>query len=404
MSQPVDSPEGEADGQVRDIPQPPGEGPQSAFTRAEPSPPARRSGRAALWLAVLALVVVAGIAASPFWAPFVAPLLPWGRQPADREQRLAARLAALAEESAAARLALARTQSQQSAALRRLDDEAAAIAALKAGFADLGRRLDGVAAQAAARPAVDAAAVQRLQQEVAELGKRAGDLAGRVAALEAHMAALARPPNETPALILALLEMREKIDAAQPFTAQYAAFLALAQQRPDLLAAARPLAALAQSGVASRAALARDLAHLARTAASARPAAASPPGGGGWSALVLEQLRRLVTIRRISGDRQTPLEASVAQAEADLARGDLGAAVTRLQALPGPSAEAVRPWLEAARRRLSAETALLRLQRMLVTRSLQHAMPAAPAAGPEPGARAPDREPGPARPQGRSGP
>ncbi|MBO0736792.1 MAG: hypothetical protein J2P48_09515, partial [Alphaproteobacteria bacterium] len=55
----------------------------------EPGPPAaphpvRQRGAArfiALWLGTL-LVVVAGVALSPFWAPVLAPLLPWGSRPA----------------------------------------------------------------------------------------------------------------------------------------------------------------------------------------------------------------------------------------------------------------------------------------------------------------------------------
>src|SRR5690242_15814062 len=49
----------------------------------EPTRPRRRSGRAALWLALLLILTLAGVASSPFWAPQVAPLFPWGENRED---------------------------------------------------------------------------------------------------------------------------------------------------------------------------------------------------------------------------------------------------------------------------------------------------------------------------------
>src|SRR5215467_13001750 len=59
----------------------------SAEPVSEPPAPAGRragSGRQAIaWLAALLVLLLAGVAASPFWAPAIMPLLPW-------EQRAAA--------------------------------------------------------------------------------------------------------------------------------------------------------------------------------------------------------------------------------------------------------------------------------------------------------------------------
>jgi hypothetical protein len=343
----------------------------------------RAHGRGAtMWLIALLVLLLAGIAAAPFWAPSVMPLLPWNRyHAADHEQASAARLAALEQQNAA-------LKSAQGALSRRLGDTAAAIAGLKSGLASLGPRVDKVAAQMSAQTAVDPAAVRKLQQEVAGLGQRAGDLADRIAALETRMAAPARAEGKEAALLVALLQMRERLDAATPFAVPYAAFLALAQDRPELLAAAKPLAAPAQDGVASRAALARDLARLAGPIATARPPAAADD----WSGRMLDQLRRLVTIRRIGGGHKTPPEAAVEQAQADLARGDLAAAVQAIETLSGPSATAAQPWLAKARRRLAAEAALTDLQQKLETGIAQQAAPASPAAAPD---HAPPPRPGP---------
>lgn len=332
----------------------------------------------AIWLAALLVVVVAGVLAAPFWAPWVTPLLPWHRNPAtDRERALTAGLAALQQQNAALR-------SAQGVLSHRLGESLATIAGLKSEIAALGRRIDAVAAQKAAQPVIDPATVHKLQQQVAGIDRRAGDLAARIAALETRMAAPARAPevhtkDREAALLVALLQMRERLDAGRPFAAPYAAFLALAQGRPQLLAAAAPLAPLARDGVARRAALARDFSRLAGAIATAH----GPAAANDWSGRILDQLRRLVTIRRIGGRHETPAEAAVARAQADLARGDLAAAVPAIAALSGPPAAAARPWLAAARRRLAAETALARLQQQVEAGIARPAAPASPAAAPD---------------------
>jgi hypothetical protein len=59
-----------------------------------PDKPPRRSARAALWMAGLLILVLAGVALSPFWAPQIEPLLPWGEN-RDEYSALAARVAAV---------------------------------------------------------------------------------------------------------------------------------------------------------------------------------------------------------------------------------------------------------------------------------------------------------------------
>ena len=420
-SQPQDSPDNEADERASELPRPP-DSPQTAPVR-------RGATRHTGWLVLLLLVAIAGVTTSPFWAPQVMPLLPWTGD----EQTLATRLAALEKQNAAAHAELAGLRAAQDTSSRRLARNEAVIAGLgrrldtvaaqsgssaglEAKLTSLGRRLDAIAARPAAdpatlqklqqdvaslatklagfgrrldtiaaRPGIDPAALQKLQQDVAGLDKRAGDLTNQVAALETRIAARPHPAGKETALLLALLQMRDKIEKSQPFAAQYDAFATLAQGRPELVTAAAPLAPLAKSGIASRAALAHDLSRIADSIAAASPAAAAGSGTSeDWSAQVLDQLHRLVTIRRLDGGRQTPAEAAVAHAEADLTRGDLAAAVATLQTVSGPSATAAQPWLAAARQRLTAETALSRLQQMLAARALQKVAPASSASAPQP--------------------
>src|SRR5260370_27549561 len=82
----------------------PGEG-APIHADPEPSPPAAAdparqpaSRRSALWLSAVVILIVAGVGLSPFWAPDVAQLLPWGAGPGlagEDYAALAARVAAV---------------------------------------------------------------------------------------------------------------------------------------------------------------------------------------------------------------------------------------------------------------------------------------------------------------------
>ena len=128
--------------------------------------------------------------------------------------------------------------------------------------------------------------------------------------------------------------------------------------RPDIAAAAAPLAEPAKSGVASRAVLRERLRALAGAIATAQPA----PADRDWARRAWARLRGLVTIRRVDGAGQSAAEAAVSAAAAGAggrrpaARGD-GARQAHRSA-----AEAARPWLQMARQRLAADAALHRVR------------------------------------------
>jgi hypothetical protein len=403
------------------------QGPESGATPEEPAAapaiePARqprRSARAALWLAGLLILVLAGVALSPFWAPQIEPLLPWGEN-RDRYAALDARLAALEARPVAPATAIDAVQSlahrvdqldsrlaavekrptppsvdadainsAQSALARRIDQlEAAAksdLGPLRAGMQQLEQRLGAIETQSASRVASETAALKDMQQELARVGKVEGDLADRVAALEreAHSQNNAELRADGMAALL-LGQMREAIEQARPFLAEFDAFIRLARGS-DLAAAAQPLAEPARNGVASRAVLVKGLAELAgRMAVASEPAAKSD-----WREQTLARLRGLVTIRRIDGSSHPGSdggsEGAVGIAQAALARGDLAGAVAALEPLTGADAEAARPWLVMARERLAAEAALDHVQELLTERL--GSAPAAPGAVP---AKVPD--------------
>ena len=391
----------------------------SSAPAVEPARPPRRFVRKALWLAGLLIVILVGIALSPFWAPQIEPLFPWGENRAEyaalaarvaavearpvapnmgsdavqsalsglarHVDQLDSRLAAIEKRPAPPSLDTDAINSAVSALGRRVDQlEAAAkqdLGPIRAGVQQLDQRLAAIETQSAARMASDTAASKDLQQELSRIGKAEGDLADRVAALEREAHSQNNTDLRADGMAALLLgQMREAIEQARPFPAEYDAFIRLAQD-PHLAAAAQPLAEPARNGVASRAVLVKGLAELA----GQMTAAGEPAVKSDWREQTLARLRGLVTIRRIDGSSHTGSDGAVGTAQAALARGDLAGAVAALEPLTGADAQAARPWLFMARERLAAETALDHIQELLTERLASP--PAAPGAAP---AKAPD--------------
>jgi hypothetical protein len=385
----------------------------------EPAGPTRRSARgfarAPLWLAGLLILILAGVASSPFWAPQIEPLLPWGEN-RDDYAALAARVAAIETRPVAPSPGIDAVQSAMSQLARRLDQldsrlavvekrpappsvdtdainsalgalgrrvdqlESAAkpdLGPIRAGMQQVEQRLAAIETQSASRIASETAASKDMQQELSRLGKVEGDLADRVAALEREAQSQEKPELRADGMMALLLgQMREAIEQARPFPAEFGAFIKLARGS-DLAAGAQPLAEPARNGVASRAVLVKGLAELAGRMAASDPAVKSD-----WREQTLARLRGLVTIRRIDDSSHTGSNGAVGAAQAALARGDLAGAVAALEPLTGADAEAARPWLLMARELLAAETALDHVQELLTER-LGGSPAAAPAKVPD---------------------
>ncbi|HEY1432147.1 MAG TPA: hypothetical protein VGF39_11070 [Stellaceae bacterium] len=391
---------------------------------AEPTRPVRGFSRAALWLASFLILILAGVALSPFWAPQIAPLLPWGDNRADYTA-LAARVAAvesrpgspssdidavksamnalarrvdqietgidallakIEKSPAAASADSDKVSSALSALARRVDhleastneyrQAEAAAAATRAGVQQIEQRLATIETQSVSRMASEAGALRNTEQELSRLGKLQADIADRISALEREGQAQAGDELRTSGTLALLLgQMREGIEQERPFPAEYDAFARLARDS-ELAAAVQPLAEPAHNGVASRAVLVKQLAELSRQVT----AESEPESESDWGAQTLARLRGLVTIRRIDAASKTGPEAAASSAQTALARGDLPGAVAALDPLTGANADAVRPWLRMARERLAAEAALDRLQEILTARL--GSPPAGPVAAP----------------------
>jgi len=347
-----------------------GEGAQSA-------PPAGGSRQTVWWLAALLLLVIAGVGLSPFWARDVVPLLPWGSQsaaPSEDYAALAARVVAIENRAAAPPPDIAAINSAGSALARRVDQletardadrqTDAAVAGVKAGLQQLEERLSAFEARSAARADSETAELEKLRQQLSQVGSISSDLADRLPAIERRVGAAGSAVRTDAALLAALLTMREAVEAARPFATEYDAFIALAHDQPDLIAAAQPLAGLAQAGVAGNAVLSERLEQLSGRIVPA----VAPPVDSDLRTQALAWLHSLVTIRRIDAASQAGQAPAMNVAEGALVRGDLPGAVSALQTLSGPKSGAIQSWLQTAQQRLAAEASLAHLQELLVAR------------------------------------
>jgi hypothetical protein len=354
------------------------------------TPAAATFRQAALWLAVLLVLVIAAVALSPVWAPAIAPLLPWGAKPAPvaaEDAALAARVTALEARPAPATVDLDPIKSALTSQALRIDrlqaalaaqsQDQAAAAADKTVVQQLTQRVAAIEAQAASKSAESG----RSEQELARLSTAANDLGGRLSALERRVSAQGSTDRTGTALLLAVLQMREAIGDARPFPAAYDAFKGLASGDAALLAGAAPLAQAARDGVANQAVLRERLDNVGNEIARR---ASKPAGKLRWWEQALDRIKRLVTIRRIGVAAHAGPEAAVNAAQSALAAGNLAAAVSALGSLNGADAEMAQPWLRLARDRLAAEAALARLQELLAARlgAATRPSPAAPASSP----------------------
>jgi hypothetical protein len=328
--------------------------------RPATEPPGRRYRTTAIALAAGIAVLVIIDAAAPLWAPPLLRSLGWETAAEGPDPALSERLD---------RLEATQKQDRQDAAnsLAALQQPAGQVAAT---VQQLDHRIAALEAKPVATAGVPPGEIADLRQQLAKLASTITELGTRIDAAERTIAAEKATPAQNAAdptdsaLLLTLLRIRDAIEVARPFAAEYDAFAALAQSRPEIAAAAAPLAEPAKTGVATRTVLIARLHALAGAIATAE----APPTEADWGDKVLARLRGLVTIRRIDGAAQSEPEAAVSSAERTLRGGDLAAAAAALDHLAGPPAEAARPWLQMARQRLAVEATLHRLEELLTSR------------------------------------
>jgi hypothetical protein len=354
-------------------------------------PDGRRGGRGAAAIGALATLVVA-LAASPYWAPPIASVLPWGGTPEGKTltadtTALEAKLSALdarlagftqAQQRAGAleqRIAQLEQRPPAAAPNPRDTQQAQALSALSDRVAALEQRTTALAAANSSQAASDA--TKGLQADVQALSQKLAEQSQLLAKLQSQEASGGADRTDA-ALVVAAGQLRAALQTSRPYAAELQAVEALARDQPDTLAELRKLDGRAQQGVPTLATLTQQFPALAQRVARARTPAAADDS---WRARALAKLKGLVTVRRV-GDRSAELDGSdagLAAAVAALGNGDLAGAVSAARRLEGPAAQAVAPWLEDAQARLDAEASLAALDATLMRRFLAN-----PAAGAKP--------------------
>ena len=169
------------------------------------------------------------------------------------------------------------------------------------------------------------------------------------------------------ALILAVGQLRDVVRQGRTFTREMESVVALmpefldgGKDAPELIAV---LQSHAEAGVATQAALRRSLTDISVAVLQAD----RQIEGDGWISAAINRLGNLVMVRRVDHSAAADsTDARLARAEADLAIGDLAAAVNVLDGLSGPANEAIAPWLEQARATLVVEQALTALNTIAI--------------------------------------
>ncbi|HEX6443289.1 MAG TPA: mitofilin family membrane protein [Stellaceae bacterium] len=364
--------------------------------------PRRRRYRALAVVPGAALAVqLAVVLAAPYWAPPLLPLLPWGKASdaklAQRVHRLEtafdqARQSEAQQASSVDQLGrrigvLEKKQEEQQRATAKEQQLEPRIAALEAhqkqdeqtigeGGPRL-KQLEDRLAKLEAKPEASPQDLVELRQRLEKFAAADADLASRVQSAENAARVQAGDPADA-VLAMALLQIREAIEAGRPFAVEYDTLAALARNRPEFAEAAAPLSDPAKRGVATGMVLGKRLHELAGSIANAQ----TPPAVSDWGSAALVRLRGLVTIHRIGGAGQSGPEAAVSAAETALASGDLAGAIAALDGLSGAPADAAQAWLQMARQRLAADEAVKHIQTLLVARLERSGEPAATAGPP----------------------
>ncbi|MEZ5953585.1 MAG: mitofilin family membrane protein [Hyphomonas sp.] len=240
--------------------------------------------------------------------------------------------------------------------------ESVSADALSRAVAALSGRLD----QLETRPAgVDPIRIVELKAELAELRADMASNAGPDAALasvlqnvrtgEADARAEAASANALAEAALALSGIEAASRRGLPFETDYRALRAALPK----LDAVRMLGPVASTGAPTLSALTQDFAEVSEKARKVVPE--EEAGRYGWLNRVFGGA---VTVRKADGSDEDAY-AILSRAEDALQDEDLSGAVAYVGQLTGPPADAMAAWTDGAKRRISLETSLETLRRVL---------------------------------------
>lgn len=219
------------------------------------------------------------------------------------------------------------------------------------------------AAEAADPPSVTSGAEAQLRQPPAEPGP-SGSWRQTADVMAAKVDGVRQQVDELNLLTSAVV-LQDAVSHSQPFMAALALAMQSADDNADLLEPLDRLMSWADTGVETRAELTSRFAAVAEQVRLAE--AQAQESMMRTATLVMRDMAVWIGV----GDSEPPVfEQALQAASASLAAGRMDAAVTTLSALEGASATIIRPWLAAARARLTVEAEALHFQRLALGQAL----------------------------------
>src|SRR5262245_37862 len=340
---------------------------------------------------VAAVIVLAGaLITLPFWPEQVRTL--WRGQAAPPPPTAALDLEAVRRDATTvANAAIDAARRDLSARLDDLEKRLRAVSASTAerpaspepALAELRRKVEALENRPAPSeaPAQPAAPSLEAQKEIATLNREIAALHAAVQALDQSMAAQrdqakalsdavgARGVSEQKALAAArasaligvAVRLSSALDLGLPFAGDLALLAPLSQGDAKLGEIAGQLQPHAQTGVASRAALAAEFPAVAKAAL------AEDLADDSFGERVLGKLRGVISLRRVGDVPGEDVEAKLARAETALKAGDLAKGVELVKSLPPQVGKATAAWLARADAHLAVERAVDQLAAYAVT-------------------------------------
>ncbi|MFC7333827.1 COG4223 family protein [Rhodocista pekingensis] len=257
---------------------------------------------------------------------------------------------------------------QVDALARQIADLSAAgdTSALREELEALGQQvteLSGAVQELAAKPEPTLPEPEPLPQELVDLPGRVDELATTLASIQTLASGEAVKGGD--ALVLVAAQLQSALASGRPYARELATARAISPEGAGLDELFDTLEARAAQGLPAFAALHESFRRLAPEVIRADRTRTDAD----WLDLTLGRLNSIITVRRASGDIAGADGASiVARAEEALNQGNLTLAVKELDALTGPAAAALQPWLADARSRVAAEKAAQALTDAAVTR------------------------------------
>jgi hypothetical protein len=164
---------------------------------------------------------------------------------------------------------------------------------------------------------------------------------------------------KTAAAMLARANLARAAQASGQFKPEWEALRAIAPDDPAVGA----LQPYADISVPARNALLASFPEAARASLAADQQANSD---GNLASRLWARLRGLISVRRVGDVQGDTNEEHLARAQADADRSDLSGAVKEAQAVTGPAATALEPWLKNAEARVAIDSVVLDMNSRII--------------------------------------